>query len=390
MIPIHYNVRSLFVRKATTIATVLGVGLVVFVLATSQMLANGISRTMGRSGALDRAFVLRQGADAELSSSLESRLVGLVKATPGVKKGPDGAPLGVGELAVVIALDLADRPEQVSNVLVRGTAIEDVFRFRADARITEGRAPKPGTNEVVIGRGLVGRFRGLGVGATFELNKNRPAQVVGVFDASGSSFESEIWVDIDTARAAFGRPALVSSITVALDSAAAYDGVKATIEQDKQLGLQVTRESEYYEKQSEGTRDFVTGMGAAIVFFFSVGAMIGAMITMYAAVANRGREIGTLRALGFSRAQVLLSFVIEAGLLTLLGGVVGVVASLGMTFVKFSMMNFQTWSQVTFGFEPTPTILASALAAGGLMGLIGGLLPAIHAARLSPLAAMRD
>lgn len=389
MVPISYNVRSLIVRKATTIATVLGVGLVVFVLSASQMLTHGIKRTMGRSGNPDDAIVLRQGADAELASTFDASRVNLIKATPGVRRGSDGSPLGVGEMVIVIALDLVDAPGQVSNVMVRGVPA-GVMSLRNEARIVSGRPAKPGTSEVVIGKRLLGRYRGLALGSTFELNKNRPAQVVGIFEANGSSFESEIWADLDVANAAFGRESLVSSVTIALESHAAYDGVKASIEQDKQLGLQVMRESEYYEKQSEGTSLFVSFMGSAIVFFFSIGAMIGAMITMYAAVSNRAREIGTLRALGFSRFQILTSFLLEASLLTAVGGAVGFAASLAMTLVHFSMMNFATWSEVTFSFEPTPQIMISALLMGGIMGLLGGLFPAVRAARMSPLAAMRD
>lgn len=389
MIPISYNVRSLFVRKTTTIATVFGVALVVFVLSSSKMLSNGIKKTMGRSGSPDNAIVIRQGSDAELSSNIDSSRVGLVKATPGVRRDPAGAPIGVGEVVVVIAADIIDAPGQVSNVIVRGVP-DDVTKLRPDVRVVEGSPARPGTNEVIVGKRLVGRFRGMSLGATFELNKNRPAKVVGIFEANGSSFESEVWADVDVTRAAFGRDALVSSVTIALASRAGYDGVKAAIEQDKQLGLQVQRESEYYERQSEGTSDFVSGLGSAIVFFFSIGAMIGAMITMYAAVANRGREIGTLRALGFSRFQILSSFLLEASLLTLIGGFVGSLASLGMTFVRFSMLNMSTWSEVVFSFEPTPEILISALVTGGLMGLAGGLFPAVRAARMSPLAAMRD
>jgi putative ABC transport system permease protein len=389
MIPLAYNVRSLFVRKATTIATVLGVALVVFVLASSNMLSHGIARTMQQSGRPDHAFVMRQGADSEMASDIESRLVGLVSATPGVKKAEDGTPLSVGELVLVIALELVDTPDQVSNVMVRGVP-ENVMKFRTDVRIVEGRPARPGTNEVVVGKRVLGKFKGLSIGSTFELNKNRPAIIVGAFEAGGSSFESEIWADLDSARAAFGREAMVSSISAKLESPSVYDSVKALISQDKQLGLQVMRESEYYEKQSEGTSQFVSGLGTAIVFFFSLGAMIGAMITMYAAVANRGREIGTLRALGFSGGQVLFSFLLEAFILAGLGGLIGAGCSLAMSFVSFSMMNFATWSEVVFSFVPTPEIIGSAIVTGGLMGVIGGFLPAVRAARTSPLIAMRE
>jgi putative ABC transport system permease protein len=389
MIPVAYNVRSLFVRKATTIATVLGVALVVFVLAASQMLAQGIRRTMGNSGDAESAIVLRKGSDAELSSNLENNLVSLIKAAPGVKAGADGAPLASGEIVVVIAPALVDQPGQVANVLVRGVAA-NVYALRPLVHIVEGRAAKPGTNEVVIGKRIRGKFAGIDLGSTFELNKNRPATVVGVFESEGSSFESEVWGDIDTVRAAFGRDGIVSSVTVRLASAASYDVFAAEVEHDKQLGLKVQRESDYYEKQSEGTSKFIAFLGSAIVFFFSVGAMIGAAITMYAAVANRRREIGTLRALGFSGWQVLVSFLLEAVLLAFLGGAVGVVASLSMMWVEFTMMNFATWSEVVFNFVPTVKIIVTALLAGGLMGVLGGFLPAVRAARTSPLVAMRD
>jgi putative ABC transport system permease protein len=362
---------------------------VVFVLSSSQMLSNGIQKTMGRSGNADNAIVLRQGSDAELASNVDASRVSLIKAAPGVRRATDGTPIGAGEIVLVIALELADSPGQVTNVLTRGVP-DDVLKLRPEVRIVEGRPAKPGTNEVIIGKRLLGRFTNVAVGSTFELNKNRPAQIVGVFEANGSSFESEIWADVDVARAAFGRDALVSSVTVALSGHSAYDGFKTAVEQDKQLGLQVYRENEYYEKQSEGTSLFVTFMGSAIVFFFSIGAMIGAMITMYAAVSNRSREIGTLRALGFSRFQILTSFLIEASILTFLGGAVGFAASLLMTFVHFSLLNMASWSEITFSFEPTPKIMILSLITGGFMGLLGGLFPAVRAARMSPLAAMRD
>jgi putative ABC transport system permease protein len=389
MIPINYNVRSLFVRKTTTFATIFGVALVVFVLSSSQMLAEGIKKTMGLSGSPNNAIVLRKGSDAELSSNIESNTVGLIKSSPGVKKGDDGQPLGSAELVMVIAAALQNNPGQITNVLVRGVT-EDTFRLRREAKVVQGRLAKPGTNEVIIGKRLLGRFDGIALDSTFELNKNRPAQVVGVFETGGSSFESEVWVDLDFMRATFGRPAAVSSVTVALESTASMDTFANAVETDKQLGLDATREDLFFEKQSEGTASFVKFLGTAIVFLFSFGAMIGAMITMYAAVANRGREIGTLRALGFSQFQVLTSFLLEALLLATMGGALGTLASMAMTFVHFSILNFASWSEVIVNFEPTPPIVVSAIVAGGVMGILGGFLPSVRAARTSPLVAMRD
>jgi putative ABC transport system permease protein len=227
------------------------------------------------------------------------------------------------------------------------------------------------------------------IGQSFDLKKNRPVKVVGVFSDQGSSFESEVWADIHSVRQAFGREGYVSSVRVRLDSASKFDAFKALVEQNRQLGLLVLRESDYYEKQSEMTATFLTGLGVMIAVFFSLGAMIGAMITMHAQVANRQREIGTLRALGFSKGSILFSFLLESLVLALVGGVIGAAASLAMQFVKITTLNANTWSEIVFTFEPTPDILVRAMFLAGFMGLVGGFFPALRAARISPIEAMR-
>ncbi|HSC88753.1 MAG TPA: ABC transporter permease, partial [Polyangiaceae bacterium] len=256
-------------------------------------------------------------------------------------------------------------------------------------KLVEGRPATPGTDEAIIGKGVRGRFLGMDLGQSFELKKNRPVNVVGVFESDGSSFESEIWVDADTLRSSFGRPGITSSVLVQLDSASSYDGFKEAVEHDKQLGLQAFRETEYYEKASENTSIFITAIGIMVTVFFSLGAMIGATITMYAAVSQRSKEIGTLKALGFSSFSILTAFVIESVFLSLVGGAFGALCSLGMGLVKFSMMNFATWQEISFSFTATPGILVGSVLVGGLMGFLGGLLPAVRAALLSPIAAMR-
>jgi putative ABC transport system permease protein len=389
MIPLSYNVRSLFVRKATTIATALGIALVVFVLACSFMLSSGIKKTMINAGRADNAIVLRKGSDAEIASSIETKTVGVIQAAPGVKKDSAGAPLGSGEVVVVIALDkLGGDDGQVSNVQVRGVT-EAARRVRPELRVTEGTWPRPGTDEVIIGKGIAGRFKGLDLGGTFELKKNRPVRVVGIFEADGTSLESEIWVDADVARSSFGREGVVSSVTLRLESPTKFDAFKAAMENDKQLGLEALQERKYYETQSQGTSLFITAIGAVISFFFSIGAMIGATITMHAAIAQRQREIGTLRALGFSRLSILGSFLLESVMLALIGGVVGLVAALCMSFASFSMVNFATWQEITFKFDPDPGALLVCLLIGGVMGVVGGFFPALRAARVSPIEAMR-
>lgn len=387
MIPISYNLRNLATRRTTTIVTALGVGLVVFVLACALMLGESVRRTLGSSGQTNGAIVVRKGSEAELSSSIDNPIVGLVLSAPGVKKRDDGKALGVGEVVVVAALKKLGTTG-IANVQLRGVP-DDVWAFRPDANIVAGRKAQPGTDEVVIGQRIRGRFLGVELGESFEIKKNRRAKVVGVFEDNGSSHESEVWADVDTLRTSFGREGIVSSVSVQLESPSTFDAFAAAIEQDKRLQLDALRETEFFEKQSEGTSKFVVALGSVIAFFFAIGAMIGAAITMYGSVANRQRELGTLRALGFSRRSILASFLVESIVLALMGGVLGIVASLGMGAVKFSMMNFQSWSEIVFTFRPTPSILLTSAFVAGLMGVLGGFFPAVQAARVSPIEAMR-
>jgi putative ABC transport system permease protein len=386
-IPLSYNVRSLLVRKTTTLAASLGIALVVFVLASAIMLSQGIKKTLVSAGAPDRAVVLRKGSDNELSSSIETPSVGIILSAPGIKKDASG-PMGTGEVIVVLSQEKLGTDGKISNVQVRGVTPMS-YTLRKEITIVDGRPAAPGTDEVVIGKSLVGNYLGMEVGQKFELKKNRPVTVVGVFDAGGSAFDSEVWCDVDTLRGTFGREGLSSSVIVQLESTTAYDAFADTVQHDKQLGLETFRETEYYEKQSQGTAIFIGAMGGIIAFFFSFGAMVGAAITMYAAIAQRSREIGTLQALGFSRFAVLTSFVVESVVLALGGAVIGAIASLGMGAVKFSMMNFQTWQEISFSFEPSVFVIVVSMLAGAVMGFLGGFFPALRAAFTPPITAMR-
>ena len=387
MIPIQYNIRSLAVRKATTVASASGIALVVFVLASTLMLNAGIKKTMATSGNPDNAIVLRMGSDAELGSVIEDSSVPLILAAPGVKADERGQPLGVGETVVVGAMEKLGETG-FTNVTIRGVT-DDVMRFRPEAHLVAGRAPRAGTDEAIVGARIRGRIRGVELDQSFDIKKNRPVKVVGIFDANGSAYESEVWVDRDLVRQAYGRQGSVSSVRGRLDSPAKFDAFRAGVENDKRLGLQALRESTFYEKQSEGAAIFVGALGTVVSVFFAIGAMIGAMITMYAAVANRQREIGTLRALGFSRSSVMVSFLLEAVLLSIIGGAIGAAASLSMAFVHPSMVNPASWSEIVFSFDPTAGVMFKALVFAGGMGLIGGLFPAVRAARTSPLKAIR-
>ncbi len=387
MIPIRYNLRSLVVRKATTIATAVGIGLVVFVLASSLMLSAGIHKTLAASGQPDNAIVLRMGSDAELGSTIDEAAVPLILAAPGVKLDDKGKPLGAAEVVVVAAMGKVGT-NGITNVSLRGVA-EDATRLRPEVRIVAGRPARPGSDEVIVGARVLGRIKGLEIGQSFELKKNRPVTVVGAFEAGGSSYESEVWVDREVLRQAFNRQGYFSSVRVKLDSPSKFDAFRAGIENDKRLGLQALREATFYENQSEGAAAFVGILGTIVSVFFAAGAMIGAMITMYAAVASRQREIGTLRALGFSRSGVLTSFLLEAVLLAALGGAAGAAASVAMGLVHFAMINQASWSEIVFSFDPTVPILGKAMLFGCGMGLVGGLFPAIRAAQTSPLKAIR-
>jgi putative ABC transport system permease protein len=386
MIPIAYNVRSLTVRRTTTLAAALGLGLVVFIFASVMMMSNGIKQVSIRAADPDVAIVLRKGSDVELSSGIDEANISLIAATPGVAKATSGRPQAVGELVVVVLL--VKNSGGYSNVTLRGVP-DNVMTFRPDVKIIEGRAATPGTDEAIVGKSIRGRFAGLEVGQQIEMRKNRPLKIVGVFEDDGSAFESEVWGDMSVIRATFGRQGIVSSVRVRLESPSKFDAFKTEVETNRQLDVTTMRDSEFYEKSSHGTALFLSVLGFIIAFFFSIGAIIGAMITMHATVAQRQREIGTLRALGFSRFQILFSFLLESVTLALLGGVIGAGAAMLMGMKRITLMNNATWSELSFRFEPTPKILVTAIVIAAIMGILGGFFPAIRAARINPVQAMR-
>ncbi len=385
MVPIRYNVRSLLVRKVTTIATAGGIALVVFVFAAARMLGEGAERAMTSSGRDDNVIILRKGADAELSSGVGNDYKKLGDRPEVAQVGGVGA---IGEIVIVITAELADGSGGLSNVLVRGMPAEGIA-FRPEVKIVSGRAPKPGTNEVIVGRAISGRFKGVGPNQSFELRRNRPLQVVGEFAAAGSSYESEVWGDLDVIRKYLGRESVVSSVRVRLTDPSKFEAYRMAVEGDKVFSVKVMRERDYYQKQAEGTSQFLTITGTIIAILFSIAAMLGAAITMNGAVANRSKEIGTLRALGFSRLAILTSFVLESMILAVGGGIIGLGFVMLLTMVSFPVMNFQTFSEIIIGFQATPGIVIGALIFSAAMGLLGGLTPAIRASRVSPIEAMR-
>jgi putative ABC transport system permease protein len=387
MIPISYNVRSLTARKSSTLAAAIGVALVVFIFAAVLMLSEGIGRTLKSAGLEQNAIVIRKGSQSEMQSGIEDEKVSVLRSAQEVAQGTDGQPMVSGEVVVIITVP-RNTGDGMANVSVRGLT-EKGLALRDNVRIIQGRPAKPGTDEVVVGRALLGRLKGLELDQSMELKRNRAVRIVGVMAAGGSSIESEIWGDLDMVRSVFNREASVSSILVRLKEKNGLAAIATRMDADPRLGLEIKRETAYYEEQSQGLSVFISALGLVIAVFFSIGAMIGAMITMYAQIAARTREIGTLRALGFRRGRVLVSFLLESIILSVAGGLVGCLGALGMGFVKFTTINFQTFTEIVFSFTPTPAIMASSLVFATAMGIFGGLFPAVRASRVSPVQAMR-
>jgi len=384
-IPFSYVVRNLGVRKVTTALTASGLALVVYVFATVLMLDAGLRQTLVDTGSPDNALVIRRGAETEVQSGVERAQADVVESQPEVALGLGGERLMSKETVVLISLNKR-ATEKPSNVVIRGVGPQGLA-LRPQVRLVEGRMFRPGTSEIIAGRAIGQRFAGAGIGETLRFGM-RDWTVVGHFDAGHSGFNSEIWGDADQLIQAFRRNAY-SSVIFRLTDAEGLDGVKARLESDPRLTVELKRESIFYAEQSEQLSTFIRYLGVTLSIIFSSGATIGAMITMYASVANRTAEIGTLRALGFRRASILWAFLLESLLLGLLGGILGVALASLMQWVSFSTMNFQTFSELAFSFTLTGKIVVESLIFSLIMGLAGGFLPAIRAARLKIVDSLR-
>ncbi|MFQ5708448.1 MAG: ABC transporter permease [bacterium] len=384
-IPIIYNVRNLLARKLTTSMTVLGIALVVFVFACVLMLADGFRKTMVSTGDPDNIIFLRKGSNAELSSGISRDQANILKTQSVVALTAEGKPLAAGELVVVNNLRKRanDKP---SNVVVRGVSPESLL-LRSRVHLIAGRLWQPGTSEIIAGKGVAEKFKGCGLGESVNMG-NRDWQVVGVFEAGDSSFESELWGDVEQFMDAFRRPAF-SSLTLRMKKPAEFEAFKKRIESDARLTVEVKREREYYEAQSRFLGRFIEILGLTITIIFSFGAVTGAVITMYSAVANRSKEIGTLRALGFRRRNILVSFLAECMVISLVGGILGVGIASFMQFVDVSTTNWDTFSEVVFGFSLSPGIVFASLIFSVIMGIVGGFAPAVRASRMKVVNALR-
>jgi putative ABC transport system permease protein len=381
-----YNLRSMIVRKGTAAMTAGGIAMVVAVFVMTLAIAQGFRATLVASGSPQNAIVLRKGATAETVSAVLRANVPLLESLPQVARGSDGRPLASPELVVIIALP-RQSDNQLANVPVRGVGLR-AFDVRDSLEFAEGRRFTPGTREINVGKLAAARFKGLTLGSDVRFGA-ATWKVVGIFTAGDASFESEVWGDVALMMPAFQRNEY-QSVTVKLADPSMFDSFKAAVERDPRLYLQPQREQDYYTAQSVPMTTVIRVFGTFVTLILAVGAVFGAMNTMYAAVAYRTREIGTLRALGFSRSRIVTAFLAESVALALVGGVLGGLLALPVHGLSAGTTNFSSFSEVAFKFRITPGLLAGGLAFSVLMGTVGGLLPAIRAARIPVARALRE
>ena len=386
VIPISYNIRNLKLRKGLTIMTALGIALTVTTAIFIMALLAGLQRAFVTSGDPNNVLVLRKGSEAELSGGFDATAFPVLKNLPGIAKDSHGEPMASGEWVVVIVLPRKGGTGEV-NVTVRGM-MPAGLEMRPTAKLVEGRWFTPGQREVVVSQSIHKRFLNANVGDSMAFGKG-PWQVVGVFDAGGSAYDSEIWGDVNQMAADFDRQGGFSSAYLRATDPVAADALKHRVSDDQRLKLEGVLEPDYYAKQtSSGAPIRIIGWIVAVIM--AIGSSFAAMNTMYAAVAYRGREIATLRVIGFSKPSILTSFVLESLLLSLLGALVGILLMLPLNGMTTGTSNNLTFSEIVFSLRMTVPVVATAVGFALIMGLFGGIAPAWHAARRDIIAALRD
>jgi putative ABC transport system permease protein len=386
-IPIVYNLRSLRQRWTSALVAVLGVAGAVGVFVAMLAMARGFRATMISSGSADNALVRRAGASSEMESALAIDAVRLIEGAPGVARG-DGQPLVSAEVVVIAAFPLRSTGTD-ANVQVRGVGSRTLGVRRA-ARVVEGRFFTPGLTELVVGRNAARTYAGLELGASVRLGGSTWT-VVGIHDSGGTAFDSEVWCDASVLNQTYQRPeGVFQSVTARLESAGAFAAFKDALTADPRLQVQVDREVDYYRKQSGLLSEMISVVGGLVALVMAVGAVVAALNTMYAAVAERGREIAVMRAFGFGGGAVVASFVVEALLVALAGGALGSLLVLPVNGLTVGTINWQTFSHLAFAFRITPDLIAYGLVFALAMGLAGGLPPALRAARRPVAPALRE
>ena len=385
-IPLSYNWRSLMGRPVSTAFTALGIAMVVAVFIGMLALANGFASALITTGSNANALVLRKGADSEMASGLDRASSDIIAADPHVARAPDGTPLVSKEVYIVIPFGRIQDTTQMANVVLRGIS-DQVWDVREHLVVTEGQRPRAGQNEVCIGEKLLGRFPHTGVGDAVTI-AGRPWNVVCHFTAGGSAFESEVWGMNEQVMPVM-RGDVFQSVTFRLNDPAGFEEAKRALEADKRIGVDVHREFDFYTQQSQLLGNILRILAVMITSIMAVGAVFGAINTMYAAVASRSSEIAVLLTLGFRPRSILASFLAESVLIALVGGVIGCLMALPVNGIITSTTNWASFSEIAFSFRITPGLLLSGLVFGVVMGLVGGILPAWRAARMEVVKAIR-
>lgn len=384
-VPLSYIARNLWVRRVTTLLTAGGMALVVYTFATVLMMSEGIRATLVATGRPDNVIALRKGSPSEISSGVDRTQAAVLASLPGIARGADGQRLASAETVVLNALPKKDSAK-AGNLTMRGTSAAGLA-LRPQVQLVAGRMFRPGSAEIIVGRAVSDGFAGALLGQSLRF-AGREWRIVGIFDAAHTAFDSEIWGDVDVMMQAFRR----SAYSVVLWRLADPDGFarqQAVIAADPRLTVEAKPEMQFYEEQSQALATFIRILGTALSIIFSIGAVVGAMITMFAAVSQRTAEIGTLRALGFRRGAVLVAFLGESLLLALVGGLMGLAGASLMQTVNISTTNFQTFAELAFQFKLTPGIVVQTLVFALAMGFVGGFIPAWRAARLQIVDCLR-
>ncbi|HSO08128.1 MAG TPA: ABC transporter permease [Pelomicrobium sp.] len=384
-VPISYSIRNLWTRRLTTALTAGGMALVVYVFATVLMLEAGLRATLVETGSYDNVLVTRRSANSEVQSAVDREQAMVLETRPEVANAADGTPFVSKEVVVLITLPKRDGGNR-SNVVIRGIG-QHGMELRPAVKLEEGRMFRRGSSEIIAGSSIAERFEGAGVGEKLRFGL-RDWTVVGVFDAGGTGFDSEVWGDADQLMQAFRRNSY-SAVLAKLSDPKAFDSFRDAVDDDQRLTVEAKRETQFFADQSEALANFIRILGVTLSVIFSIGAVIGAMITMYSAVANRTREIGTLRALGFQRGSIMTAFLAESVALALVGWAAGLGLASLMQFFTISTTNWQSFSELAFSFALTPAIILQSLAFAVVMGVVGGVLPAVRAARLNIVDALR-
>jgi putative ABC transport system permease protein len=386
-LPLHYNVRNVRIRWQVTLLAVSGIALVVAVFAVLMSMSEGFKTALKSTGRLDNAMIVQRGSGSELTSGVPLEARNMIVVDDRVARGADGQPLASWDWVIVISLVKATDGTP-TNVTLRAVPPR-AFEVRGGIRVVEGRTFTPGLDEVIVGRKLTERIRGVKLGDNVKY-QHKELHVVGIFESQGGAFESEIWGDFDTLGAIFQRGSGSNSLVVRMKDPAAIPELDRWIRAQPQMQLQAVPERKYYEDQAGPLASILRNLATAVAWIMGVGAVFGAMNTMYAIVAARTREIGTLRALGFSRRAILSSFLIESVFLALVGGAVGCLLALPMNGFSTGTGQTQSFSEIAFAFRITPGIMLTGMAFAAVMGIVGGLLPAFRGARLPITAALRE